>query len=151
MMPMYLLLLSFLTFSNVLQATISGTKTISYLCVFTSSSFLSITILSSFSYNKDKEIYMIDLVNKNIDDVYELLDEYELDIDISYEYNDNIDKDMVISQSIDKDTIINDGDKIRIVVSLVNPKRLSNETKVVLSAGVSEKEKHKQFFDDLGL
>ncbi len=40
---------------------------------------------------------------------------------------------------------------IRIVVSLVNPKKLTNETKVVLSADISEKEKQKRFFDNLGL
>ena len=69
-------------------------------------------------FNKDKEIYMIDVVNKNIDNVYELLDEYKLDIEVSYEYDDNIDKDNVISQSIDKDMVINDGDKLSLVVSL---------------------------------
>lgn len=40
---------------------------------------------------------------------------------------------------------------IRIVVSLVNPKRLKKETKVILSADVAEKEKQKQFLDNLGL
>lgn len=40
---------------------------------------------------------------------------------------------------------------IRIVVSLIDPKKVTNETKVVLSADISEKEKQKQFFDNLGL
>lgn len=40
---------------------------------------------------------------------------------------------------------------IRIIVSLINPKKFANETKVVLSADVSEKEKQKKFFDNLGL
>ena len=40
---------------------------------------------------------------------------------------------------------------IRIFASLINPKKLTNETKVVLSADASEKEKQKQFFDNLGL
>lgn len=81
---------------------------------------LLLIIIVSFVlfFNKDKELYMIDIVNKNIDDVYEMLDEYNLDIDVSYEYNDNIDKDNVISQSIDKDMIINDGDKLSLVISL---------------------------------
>ena len=68
-------------------------------------------------FNKDKEIYMIDVVNKNIDNVYELLDEYKLDIEVSYEYDDNIEKDNVISQSISKDMVINMGDKLSLVVS----------------------------------
>ena len=40
---------------------------------------------------------------------------------------------------------------IRIIVSLVNPQRLTNETKLVLNADASEKEKLKKFFDNLGL
>lgn len=68
--------------------------------------------------SSDKNLYMLDIVNKNIDSVYDMLDNYDLNIDVSYEYSDNIDKDNVISQSIDKDIIINKGDSLNIVVSL---------------------------------
>ena len=67
--------------------------------------------------NRDKNIYMIDITNKNIDVVYELLDDYQLDIDISYEFNDDVLKDNVISQSIKVDSVINMGDKLSLVVS----------------------------------
>ena len=67
--------------------------------------------------NRDKNIYMIDITNKNIDVVYELLDDYQLDIDISYEFNDDVLKDNVISQSIKVDSAINIGDKLSLVVS----------------------------------
>lgn len=68
--------------------------------------------------NKDTNKYMIDVTNKNIDNVKELLDKYNLDIDISYKYDDNIIKNNIISQSIIKDEIINDKDKLTLVVSL---------------------------------
>lgn len=68
--------------------------------------------------NTNKDVYMVDVVNKNINDVSSLLEEYGLDINISYEYDDNIIKDNVISQSIIKDIVINKGDKLELVVSL---------------------------------
>lgn len=68
--------------------------------------------------DKNMDLYMIDIVNKNIDIVYGMLDKYELDIDISYEYSDNVAKDNVISQSIAKDMVINKGDNLILVVSL---------------------------------
>lgn len=76
-----------------------------------------IIISSIFIVNRDKNNYMLDLTDMNIDRVYEILDQYNLDIDIKYEYNDNILGGNVISQSIDKDIIINDGDKLYLVVS----------------------------------
>jgi len=80
--------------------------------------FLIIFIFGiSLLFNKDREIYMLDVTNKNIELVKEILEEYKLEIDISYEYDDNIEKDNVISQSISKDTVINMGDKLSLVVS----------------------------------
>ena len=81
---------------------------------------LVIVIFSiSFLLNRDtdKEIYMLDITNKNIDMVKELLKEYKLDITVSYEYDDNIEKDNIISQSIEKDKLINLGDKLSLIVS----------------------------------
>ena len=68
--------------------------------------------------NMNREIYMEDLYDRNINDVIKILDSNKMDVDISYKYDDNIEKDRVISQSIDKDMVINKGDKIEIVVSL---------------------------------
>ena len=67
---------------------------------------------------KDDKILMNDYVNMNINDVMNNLKDYELDIKTEYEYNDEVDKDKVISQSIPKDTEINFGDKLNLVVSL---------------------------------
>ena len=67
---------------------------------------------------KNDKILMNDYVNMNINDVMNNLKDYELDIKTEYEYNDEVDKDKVISQSIPKDTEINSGDKLNLVVSL---------------------------------
>ena len=71
--------------------------------------------------NRPKEpvkILMIDTINRNINEVESELNEYNLDINIEYKYDDNIDKDKIISQSITKDTEINNGDRLDLVVSL---------------------------------
>lgn len=67
--------------------------------------------------NRDMNTYMMDVTNMDIDSVYDILNVYELDIDVSYEYSDDIPKGNVISQSIDENTIINKGDKVSLVVS----------------------------------
>ena len=66
----------------------------------------------------DDKILMLDIVDTNIKDAEKKLESYKLDIDISYEYDDTIEKDNIISQSIKKDTEINEGDELSIVVSL---------------------------------
>ena len=66
---------------------------------------------------KEKKILMIDIVNKDINNVNNELSKYNLDIFTTYEYNDTIEKDKVISQSIIKDTEIHSGDKLDIVIS----------------------------------
>lgn len=71
-----------------------------------------------FIGRKQKEILMIDLVGNNINDILSDIEKYSLDLTIQYKYDDIIEKDMIISQSIDKDTEINKGDKLNIVVSL---------------------------------
>ena len=96
----------------------SSNKRIRYSLIFIALLFLVVAILSvSLMFNKNREIYMLDVTNKNIDLVKEMLNEYELKIEISYEYSDNIEKDSVISQSIKKDTVVNEGDNLNLVVS----------------------------------
>ena len=81
--------------------------------------FLLICLCFFFEYlATDKDVYMLDIVNKNIDDVKELLDKYKLDIKIDYEYNDNVINGNVVSQSIGEGMIINEGDVLQLVVSL---------------------------------
>ena len=102
----------------------SSKKRVSYKKIFVLFIILIIVIIlfillfNNDSKKIDKNKYMDDFTNMDIRIVENMIDEYGLESEVEYEYNDNIDKDMVISQSIDKDTIINDGDKIRIVVSL---------------------------------
>lgn len=79
---------------------------------------IGIFIISKIINKEDKNVYMIDVTNKKIDLVKEDLNDYQLDINISYEYSDNIEKDNIISQSISKDSVINIGDKLDLVVSL---------------------------------
>ncbi len=61
---------------------------------------------------------MINVVNKNITEANELLSKYKMDINTTYKYDSDYDKDTVISQSIDVGKIVNDGDKLDLVVSL---------------------------------
>ena len=80
--------------------------------------FIIMYIYIGLIRNKDNNMYMIDLVGINIDNIDSMIGKYNLDIDINYEYNDTVGKDMIISQSIDKDMIINNGDNLNLVVSL---------------------------------
>ena len=77
-----------------------------------------IIVIFMFNNKEDKLIYMIDTVSMDINDVNEMLDKYKLNINISYEYSDIYEKNKVISQSIDKDMVINNGDELSLVVSL---------------------------------
>lgn len=78
---------------------------------------LILILVFIFFFNRDKNIYMIDVTNKNIDIVRDMLSKYNLDISISYYYDDSIIKDNVISQSILNSSVINEGDKLSLVVS----------------------------------
>ena len=61
---------------------------------------------------------MINVVNKNITEANELLSKYKIDINTTYKYDSDHDKDIIISQSIDDGKVVNDGDKLDLVVSL---------------------------------
>ena len=65
----------------------------------------------------EKSLFMIDIYNMDISMVKEKLLNYGLNITYNYEYNDSVGKDKVISQSIIKDTKVNDGDSLLITVS----------------------------------
>lgn len=67
---------------------------------------------------KDKKILMDNLVGMNINDVENNIKDYKLDISTEYKYSDDVDKDLVISQSIDSGTEINEGDKLSLIISL---------------------------------
>lgn len=61
---------------------------------------------------------MISVVGKKINDANELLDKYNLDVNVEYKYDSNYDKDTIISQSIDADEILDGDEKIELIVSL---------------------------------
>ena len=66
----------------------------------------------------DDKLLMINLMGISLENVYDKLDEYEIDINVNYEYSDTVSKDMIISQSIKEGIEVKNGDKLDIVVSL---------------------------------
>lgn len=75
-------------------------------------------LINKKNNQSNEKIIMTNVVNINIDEVKNLLKDYNLDINIEYKNDELIEKDKVISQSINKDTEIKSGDKLDLVVSL---------------------------------
>ena len=67
--------------------------------------------------HQDKNKYMINVTDMDLESANQLLKDYELNIDINYEYSDSIMENNIISQSIEEKTIINSGDKLNLLVS----------------------------------
>lgn len=90
---------------------------------------LGIVFLCYRLINKDNKVLMIDVVNKNINDVNKKLKELGISINNTYEYSDEVDKDIIISQSIPSGSKIYDGDKLDLVISLgkINKEKLKND------------------------
>ena len=89
--------------------------------------FLGYKILNKVQ--EEKKILMIDVTKMDLKTAKIMLEDYKLEIDIDYKYSDNIEKDKIISQSIPKDTEINNGDKLTLVVSLgkLDKEKLKND------------------------
>lgn len=66
---------------------------------------------------KDKNHYMIDLLDMNIDNAREELGNYNMDISVTYKYDDKIKKDNIISQSVSEGELIKDNMELSLVVS----------------------------------
>ena len=80
---------------------------------------LFLVIIKLIIGNKtNKKIEMINVVGKNINEVNELLNGYEMDINTTYKYDSNYDKDIIINQSIGEGKVLNDNDKLELIVSL---------------------------------
>jgi len=83
-------------------------------------SILLITIIYLVTTNntseESKTLKMIDLTNKNIEEIEKYAIENNLELEIKYEYNKEIEKDKFISQSIDKNTKLTDKNKNLVVV-----------------------------------
>ena len=74
-------------------------------------------------FDKDKitktnDILMLDFINKELEEIKKYSENNDLVLNVEYEYNDTIEKDHIISQSIEKDTIIKENDTLNIIVSL---------------------------------
>ena len=66
--------------------------------------------------NKNKITKMEDLTTKSIEEIKKYASENNLELEIKYEYNIEIEKDKVISQSIEKNTELNDKNKNLIII-----------------------------------
>ena len=92
--------------------------------------FLLCKLISEIKNNKSvSKNLMVDLVGSNINVISDILDKYKFDLNTEYKYDAIIEKDKIISQSIIKDTEINEGDKLTIVVSLgkIDKEKLKND------------------------
>ena len=49
-----------------------------------------IVIPKILSNNKETELKMINIVNKNYDEIIEIIEDYNIEINLTYEYNDEI-------------------------------------------------------------
>jgi len=75
-----------------------------------------VLVIISFS-KRNQELYMIDLVGENYNDLELLLEKYDLEITTNYEYHDDYAKDLIISQSIAANSVIHENDTLEIVIS----------------------------------
>ena len=109
----------------------SRRKKVNYFKIFVAIIGLILVLFLGYKMfnSEDKKKLMIDITDMNIESAKKLLNDYNLDIDIKYDYSDDIEKDKVISQSIAKDTEINDNDKLELVVSLgkLDKEKLKND------------------------
>ena len=80
--------------------------------------FFSFKLIIGNKKVKDTKKEMINVVGKSFTDANELLSDYKLDINTTYKYDSGYDKDVIISQSIDEGVIIDDNNKLDLVVSL---------------------------------
>lgn len=82
-----------------------------------------VLLIKLFNKNDDnskelvKENLMVDFVGKDLEEVSLYSKENKLVLNIKYEYNDTVEKNKIISQSIEKDSKINENDKLDIIVS----------------------------------
>lgn len=66
---------------------------------------------------RDKNHYMLNVVNVDVDKAREELKKYNMDINVTYKYDDKVSKDRIISQSVKEGEIITSDMKLSLVVS----------------------------------
>ena len=79
-----------------------------------------ITKLINKEENKEiaKDNLMLDFIGKTEEEIRIYSEENKLVLNITYEYSEEVEKDKIISQSISKDTEINENDTLDIIISL---------------------------------
>lgn len=77
-------------------------------------------LICKLIFNKPKieKVLMPNFVGSSINDISEYADKYKLNIITDYQYDDLIPKDNIISQSINENTEINEGDSLNVIISL---------------------------------
>lgn len=68
--------------------------------------------------NPSKDVYMISLMDKSVEEIRNYSGEFGLELEIIEEHNNEIDKGRVISQSIEENKTIKVGDKLIVYISL---------------------------------
>ena len=84
--------------------------------IFIAIFLILITIIFNTKVEKKKE--MINLVNKNVNDVSNEIDKLGIKVENTYKYDSNYDKDIIISQSIDAGNVVKEDDILKLVISL---------------------------------
>lgn len=78
---------------------------------------IAIFLIPKLSSNKEKELKMINLTNKNYDEITEIIENYNIEIKLTYEYNDEIAKGYIISQNLKANKTIEKSDVLELVIS----------------------------------
>ena len=96
----------------------SKKKRINYFKLFIAFLFLLIIIFLCYKLFSNKEVLMINVVNKDINKVSDELNELGIKINNTYEYSDKYGKDIIINQSIKEGTKLIGNEKLKLVISL---------------------------------
>ena len=78
---------------------------------------IAIVLIPKLLVNKEKELKMINLLNKNYDEIIEIIDDYNIEINLTYEYNDEIEKGNIVSQNLEENKIIEKSDVLELIIS----------------------------------
>lgn len=90
-----------------------------------------IGILSLILIIPNEKNYMINLINESVEEVKAYSEKHKLDLEIIEEHNSEIEKGKVISQSIEQNKMIKEGDQLIVYVSLGKiDKEIYKENKV---------------------
>ena len=78
---------------------------------------IAIVLIPKLLVNKEKELKMINLLNKNYNEIIEIIEDYNIEINLTYEYNDEIEKGNIVSQNLEENKIIEKSDVLELIIS----------------------------------